>query len=209
MAKTSTERSKSFHEKLREDVEKYSVFKAKDRERKRNERNEKQPMSESELQNLRKKNKERKRKSRMKKKVQKTESCNDDNKNVDASQTPQALGKAVGKVKSELPKSPRKRKAVITKLATTSGLVISKHKKGNSGGNKKVIATITKVQEFFCKDYICCQAPRKKAFVIKRQSGKKDYLQKRDMMFSLKEAHSLFQKEHSEVKIDLSKFSSL
>ena len=65
----------------------------------------------------------------MKKKVEKTESCNDDNKNVDAYQTPQALGKAVGKVKSQLPKSPRKRKAVITKLATTSGLVISKHKK--------------------------------------------------------------------------------
>ena len=63
MAKTSTERSKLFRKKLREDVEKYSVFKAKDRERKRNERNEKKPLSESELQNLRKKNRERKRKS--------------------------------------------------------------------------------------------------------------------------------------------------
>ena len=38
-----------------------------------------------------------------------------------AYQTPQALGKAVGKVKSQLPKCPRKRKTVITKLATTSG----------------------------------------------------------------------------------------
>ena len=210
MAKTSTERSKLFRKKLRGDVEKYSVFKAKDREQKRNERNEKKPLSESELQNLRKKNRERKRKSRMKKKAQKTESCNDNNENVHAYQTPQALGKAVRKVKSQLPKSPRKRKAVITKLATPSGLVISKHKKGNSGGNKKVsVATITKVQEFFCKDYVSRQAPGKKDFVIKRQSGKKDYLQKRHMMFSLKEAHSLFQKEHPEVKIGLSKFSSL
>lgn len=116
------------------------------------ERSEKKPLSESELQNLRKKNRERKRKSRMKKKAQKTESCNDDNKIVHAYQTPQALGKAVGIVKSKLPKSPRKRKAVITKLATTSGLVISKHKKDNSGGNKVSVATITKVQEFFCKD---------------------------------------------------------
>ena len=146
----------------------------------------------------------------MKKKAQKTERCNYDNENVHAYQTPQALGKAVGKVKCQLPKSPRKRKAVITKLATTSGLVISKHKKGNSGGNKKVsVATITKVQEFFCKDYVSCQAPGKKDFVIKRQRGKKDYLQKRHMMFSLKEAHSLFQKKHPEVKIGLSKFSSL
>lgn len=106
---------------MRDVVEKNSVFKAKDRERKRNERNEKKPLSESELQNLRKKNRERKRKSRKKKKAQKTESCNDDNNNVHAYQTPQALGKAVGKVKSQLPKRPRKRKTVITKLATTSG----------------------------------------------------------------------------------------
>ena len=35
------------------------------------------------------------------------------------------------------------------------------------------------------------QAPGKKDFVIKRQSGKKDYRQKRHMMFSLKEAHSV------------------
>lgn len=55
MPKTSTERSKLFRRKLREDVEKNSVFKAKDREWKRNERNEKKPLSESELPNLRKK----------------------------------------------------------------------------------------------------------------------------------------------------------
>jgi hypothetical protein len=83
----------------------------------------------------------------MKKKAQK-ESCNVDNEeNVHAYVTPQALGKAVGKVKSHLPKSPRKRKAVIRKLATTSGLAIAKRKKGNSGGNKKLTAaTITKVK---------------------------------------------------------------
>lgn len=84
----------------------------------------------------------------MKKKAQNTESCNDDNENVHAYQTPQALGKAVGKVKSQLPKSPRKRKAVITKLATTSGFVITKHKKGNSGGNKKLSAA-TSAPVFF------------------------------------------------------------
>ena len=42
----------------------------------------------------------------MKKKAQTTESCNDDNKNVHAYQTPQA----VGKVKSQQPKSPGPRK---------------------------------------------------------------------------------------------------
>ena len=68
MAKTSTERSKLFHKKLREDVEKNSVFKAKDRERKRNERNEKKPLSESELQNPRKKNREKAERKRKPKK---------------------------------------------------------------------------------------------------------------------------------------------
>lgn len=61
MAKTSTKRSKLFRKKLREDVEKYSVFKAKDKERKRNERNKKKPLSESELENLRKKKKKKKK----------------------------------------------------------------------------------------------------------------------------------------------------
>ena len=211
MAKTSTERSKLFRKKLREDVDKYSVFKSKDREKKRKERKKNKPLySEIQLENMKKKARERKRKSRMKRKVKLQESCNAEEENVHAYATPQALGKATAKVKSNLPKSPRKRKAVITNLATTSGLVIAKRKKSNSGGNKKLAAaTIKKVKEFYCKEYVSRQAPGRKDYVIERQEGKKNYLQKRHLMFSLKEAHALFLKEHPEVKIGRSKFSYL
>ena len=50
--------------------------------------------------------------------------------------TPQALGKAGGKVKPHLPKSPRKQKAVIKKLALGTGISLAKKKKDCVAGKK-------------------------------------------------------------------------
>jgi hypothetical protein len=132
-----------------------------------------------------------------------------DFEDVQAYSTPQALGKAVGKVKSRLPNSPRKRKAVIKKLASSTGLHISKRRKADLEGNRRVSeATISKVQAFYVQDSVSRQAPGRRDFVTTWQNGKKEHLQKRHMMFSLKEAHALFQEEHPDVKIGLTKFSS-
>lgn len=211
MVKTSTERVKIFRKKLKEDDEKYNVYKANDKERKRIERSKKKPLTPSELESVRQINRVRKRKSRMKTKDQKAkEYNNEEDVHAYVYSTPQALGKAVGKVKSCLPKSPRKRKAVITKLATNSGLHISKRQKKSFESNKKMSpVTISKVKSFYSKDYVSRQAPGKKDFVTSWQQGKKEQIQKRHLMFSLKEAHAMFKTEHPEIKISLSKFSSL
>ena len=93
--------------------------------------------------------------------------------------TPQALGKAVGKVKSRLPKSPRKRKAVVAKLASAAGIKIVKKKKLSLVGNKCISTQIiSKVKAYYMLDSISRQAPGKKDFVTSWKSGKKEHLQK-------------------------------
>lgn len=68
--------------------------------------------------------------------------------------------------------------------------------------------TISKVKSFYSKD-VSHQAPGKKDFVTSWQHRKKEHFQKRHLMFLLKEGHALLKKEHPEVKIGISKFSSL
>ena len=69
--------------------------------------------------------------------------------------TPQALGKAVGKVKSRLPKSPRKRKAVVAKLAFAAGIKMVKKKKPTLIGNKCISTQIiSQVKAYYMLDAI-------------------------------------------------------
>ena len=211
MAKTSTERSKQFRKKLKEDPEKYNIYKSKDNERKKIERNKQkvqQSRSPAEVARQKKLNRERVRKFRMNKKIKQVDL--DSEEYTAAYSTPQALGKAVGKVKSHLPKSPRKRKAVVAKLASAAGIKIVKKKKLSLVGNKCISTQIiSKVKAYYMLDSISRQAPGKKDFVTSWKSGKKEHLQKRHMMLSLKETHALFLKDNPDVKIGLSKFSSL
>ena len=98
---------------------------------------------------------------RLRKKMSKSNMKNDIEKNKSAFRTPQALGRPVKRVSSHLPSSPRKKRAVISKIAKSSGLSLSAKgkpilKKGNKGISD---STITKVQELYCKDYISRQAP--------------------------------------------------
>ena len=51
--------------------------------------------------------------------------------------TPQALGKAIGKVKPYLPKNPRKRTPVVEKLASSTGIHNPKKR------NKELVETYT------------------------------------------------------------------
>ena len=110
----------------------------------------------------------------------------------------------MGKVKSHLPKSPRKQKAVVAKLASAAGIKIFKKKKLSLVGNKCISAQIiSKVKEYYMLDSISQQASGKKDFVTSQKSGKKGHLQKRHMMFSLKETHALFPKGVVKVRDNL------
>lgn len=76
----------------------------------------------------RKKERERKRAYRLKKSEENIETTNllDFNKMRGSYKSPQSFGKAVKKLSNALPKSPKKKIAVIHKIATQQGLLIPK-----------------------------------------------------------------------------------
>ena len=212
MPNTGTERSRRFRKKLKEDYEAYNFYKSKDRERKRAERSKPKVQSPDEIARQKKLNRDRVRKCRILKKAkQKAAVVPDEQEANFVYKTPRALGKAVGKVKPYLPKSPRKRKVVISKLASSTGIKLPKiRKKQFTNGNSRLSPEVTKkVLSFYLLDSISRQSPGKKDFVVSCQNGKKEHLQKRHLLFSLKEVHALFLKENPAAKIGLSKFSSL
>ena len=101
-----------------------------------------------------------------------------------AFKTPQSFGRAYSKVKKALPFSPRKRKAIVIKLACVVGTIPGQ----TTSSNKKLPdATVTCVNKYFLLDSVSRQAPGMKDYVTVRSGGKKAKLQKRHLTCSLKE----------------------
>ena len=91
--------------------------------------------------------------------------------------TPQALGKAVSRVKPVLPQSPRKRKAVVMKLASSEGITAPKTMCFQTP-NCIPAETVQLVENLFLLDSVSRQAPGKRDFVTVRDNGKKCQMQK-------------------------------
>ena len=122
------------------------------------------------------------------------------------------MGKAVKKVKSVLPASPRKREAVVKQLlfqiqpatskastfATNSARALTKEEQ------KKIV-------DFYLCDDISRQAPGKRdtKSVKNVSSGKREVFQKRHMVMAVKEAFVLYKDEYPDCKIHISKFYSM
>lgn len=214
MVKTGEKRKRSWStylNQIKNDANRYIRYKEKDKVRKRNERKNK-VVSSSEAEQIRQKCKERVRLHRFKKKLSSSKiRVGQPHKESDSAyKSAQALGKATGKVKSCLPASPRKKVAVIRKLADSYGIPSIEKKMYKDSGNKQLPQTIVKcIQDFYIVDSISSQAPGMRDYVIVRSQGKKTKLQKRHLIWSLKETHAMFKKENADCKIGLSKFSSL
>lgn len=90
-------------------------------------------------------------------------------------------------MKGLLPKSPRKTKAVIRKLATEFKVSMNFPKKGNKGRLSRIPeGTVVKVKDFFNRDQVSRMCPGKRDVVTVRVEGKKEKHQKRHMCMSLK-----------------------
>ena len=149
-----------------------------------------QALSPSEVARRKKLTRERVRKCRQRQKEKKAKNSSQDQDVSQAYQTPQALGKALGKVSRVLPKSLRKRKAVVFKLAHALGFLGKKKcTRGNRGLPKE---TVHLVKDFFQLDSISRQ-----------DQGRKD------LLWSLRECYSIFTKENPTTEIGFSKFCSL
>lgn len=205
--KTGAERARTFRARLKVDVERYKAYKNKDKERKRVQRKG-QALSPSEVARRKKLTRERVRKCRQRQKEKKAKNSSQDQDVSQAYQTPQALGKALGKVSSRvLPQSPRKRKAVVFKLAHASGFLRKKECTRSNRGLPKETVNLVKV--FFQLDSISRQALGRKDFVTVRENNTKHHIQKRHLLWSLRECYSIFMKENPTTEIGFNKFCSL
>ena len=180
MPQTGAERNKKYREKLKSNAELSAAYKEKGRQRKKESRknNIRSPRKVA----IEKKNvRDRVRLHRLKKKLATKAKSSSNTEQIESEyvyKTPQSLGKAVKKVSRQLPSSPRKRKAVISKIVETTKLTFNKAKDAN--GNNQIPATaIEEVKEFYFHDSISRQSPGRKDFVIFRNNGKKSKLQKK------------------------------
>jgi len=126
----------------------------------------------------------------------------------------QAMGKAVKRVRSSLPCSPRKRKAVAAALAKEVGLKGQLPNLKCTGNQCLDEETQGKVVDFYLRDDISWQAPgRKDHVIIRNKDGQgrktKTYVQSKYMLMSLAEAHKLFTTEHADSSVSRSKFCEL
>lgn len=120
---------------------------------------------------------------------------------------PQSFGKALKRVKSKLPQSPRKRMAVVEKLALDIGIPISSTRAVS--GQKEITDEVKNIViEFYRKDEISRIYPGKKDVKSFRDptTNKKISLQKRLLTYNLKEAHEIFKADNPNIDIGLSKF---
>lgn len=199
----------SYFNKVKADAKRYEEYKKKDRLRKKKARRS-QILSKNELENFRLQCRLRVRRYRLKRleRNSKERPKNILDKPSNVYKSAQALGKAIGRVKTKLPNSPRKRKEVIRKLAFSHGIPIKKEHK-ESGNTKILESTVRSVQQFYLLDSISRQAPGIRDYVVVRSNGKKVQLQKRHLMWSLKDTYALFKSEYPDVEIGFSKFCSL
>ena len=79
----------------------------------------------------------------------------------------------------------------------------------NSVTSQYGMPAIDKVQKFYQRDDISRISPGKRDVVTVRSDQGKVWLQKRHLYMNLKETHSLFQEDHPEIKIGLTKFGML
>jgi len=217
---------RKLREKIRKDEGLYEASKKKDRERKATEyRKKKASMSTKERASYKLKRAQIQRQWRAKNKKGKVaEKVDGHESNTGKNLTPQSLGKAVRKVKKQLPKSPSKASCVIAKvvegmsprkrrsvLEICDSLV--KRRKLESDTRKKRSDALSKesiqeIQQFYHRDDISRMCPGRKECVSVRTPTGKEVRQKRLLLYNLSEVYEMF-KADSKIEVGFSKFVSL
>lgn len=122
--------------------------------------------------------------------------------------TTRALGKAVSRSRKSLPESPHKAEEVIATLASSFGII---PKRSRVTANSSLSNDTHKaVADFYLRDDISRQAPGHRDFITVRRGCKKEQIQKRHLVMTIREVHALFLQEYGEMyKIGKSKFAEL
>lgn len=160
-----------------------------------------------------KKKKDAENKKRIRERVRK---CREKKSKLSECTTPYStkskLNRAVSRARKSLPSSPRRRKAVISKLAVDESIVkpkqLFKNELDKNKDNSKP-DVVDMVEKFYEQDDISRIAPGKKDVMVIYANGEKITKQKRHLFTSLKEAHALFLKNHPSISLGKSKFAQL
>jgi hypothetical protein len=212
MAKTPAERQRERRNKLKEEG-KYADYKKKQTEQKKASRlKKKDTLTEKEKEMHRVKDKIRHRNYRLRLKTQGKSTQSTAESPSKAFGNRQALGKAMSRMKKNLPSSPRKRSAVVKYLVQqySPELVIQKSAK-HVRSDAITPATTKLVIEYYMSDGISSQAPGMKDYSIVRDpsDGTKTKFQRRYLQVTLGEAYNSFKERHEGIKIGFSRFAEM
>lgn len=200
MALSKAEKQRRYRERLKTKGKTEEV-REKDRLRKQNKR---KSLSLTGLKKLRKAERDSKRRHRASLQQKQSPASSSP---LQSYITAQSLGKAVKRAANSLPQSPRKRSKVIRTLAKKFSL--SAAVEPNTRCTKISDDARNAVIAYFCRDDISWQSPNRKDTAIVRSNGTKEYIQKRFLVMTMKEAYSLFLQDNPNHPIGLSTFCSL
>ncbi len=209
MAKTAAERQRERRQRLRLNKEELKLYQEKDNERKKKARIS---LNSADLKHFRNKGKLATRRWRVKlasavlNNADSTPSSTGQKTDIYPYSTPASFGKAKRRVEKCLPRSPRKRSAVLARLA--EGLnAIHVAKAAPSSMDPAIKATAV---EFYCNDSISRMMPGKADYVsLRRDDGTKEKVQKRHLVMTVGEVYKEFKREHEKFQIGKSTFASL
>ncbi|KAJ4446138.1 hypothetical protein ANN_12830 [Periplaneta americana] len=199
MAKTSKEKVQAFRAKL-SDVKKKEI-REKDRLHKASERS-KRSKKQIAIDREKVRISMRKLRALRKSQVKQSEVPNNGDPEEISSPSKTAYGsnlslyKAVSRAKLALPKSPRKKKAVVRKLAKSFGITEDKNKviRGTSALIKEAKECVI---EFYQRDDISCMTPGRKDFInVTNDDGTKNKVQRHYLLYSIRECFELFQADN-------------
>lgn len=122
--------------------------------------------------------------------------------------SPRTLGKAVAKIKCNLPASPTKAVAVVKKIASEFNIAAFDENNAPKGTPRKLTDEVKKlICDFYNKDDISKQMPGiKDAKTVKSNTGVKMRIQKRTMIMNIGEAYEIFKEAHPEISVGKTAF---
>ncbi|CAF1529237.1 unnamed protein product [Adineta ricciae] len=122
--------------------------------------------------------------------------------------TKQAKAKALKKMKQALPANKNKQIELIHKIAEDLN-VLQLEKKYERNYQSIPLEVKKKVFDYYCRDDISYQSPGKRDTITVKENGAKLKLQRRYLLFSLRELYQLFVQENPQIKLSLSSFQDL
>ncbi|CAM4986859.1 unnamed protein product [Rotaria socialis] len=122
--------------------------------------------------------------------------------------TKQTKSKALKKIMNVLPVNKKRQIELITKVA--EDLKILKIQKKQERDYQALPTTVkNKVYEFYSRDDISYQAPGKRDSITIKENGLRKKMQKKYLLFTLRELYELFIQENPNAIISLSSFQDL